>query len=293
MNPGTETPAQVRAWPLRARTQWLLRRFSLRPRKSLGQSFLVNEGAARRLAEVAARPGLPLVEIGGGLGALTVPLAESGWPLAVVEIDAALVEALRWLLGDLGHVRVVPGDALELDWGSLAPRPAVAVGNLPYLSAGAILQRLWDPAAPFTEMVVTVQREVAQRLRAQPGTRQWGPLSVLAQVHAERAQVLSELGPGSFLPPPQVSSTALRLVKRSEPLVAPGEGGRLDLALRAAFGTRRKTLAASLRAVQKLSREQAVSVLQRAGLDPQRRGETLDLDELNALGTALQAEIVE
>jgi 16S rRNA (adenine1518-N6/adenine1519-N6)-dimethyltransferase len=324
-----ESPAQVRALPLRARTEYLLRRFDLRPRKAVGQSFLINEGAARLIAQTAAEPGQPLVEVGGGLGALTVPLAESGLPLAVVEIDPAAAAALSWLMSDLAHVRVVREDFLKVGWeamvggedglslwggsparlgshvpiGGRAGSPPhaegmgegavqaralqlTAVGNLPYGSAGAILQKLWAPESPCGRMVVMVQREVAGRLRAAPGSKAWGPLSVLAALHTEDREVVARLGPDSFWPAPRVESTALRLERRRRPAEL-RDYPAMQAAIRGAFGNRRKRLSNSLRLSLGLEAAVAEAVLRAAGVDGQRRGETLNLDELIRLANAL------
>ena len=280
----TLSAPEVRELPLRARTDYLLRRFRLRPRKSLGQNFLVNEGAAQRLAQTAVAAGLPMVEIGGGLGALTVPLVESGQPLKVVEIDAALAQVLGWLTGDLPHVEVILGDFLELAPERLWPEPAVAVGNLPYLSASAILQRLWEPRAANALSIAMMQREVADRLRATTGTKAYGPLSVLARAHLSEIAVLAQLGPGSFVPAPEVRATALKMLPCPD---GPPDMELLDLALRGAFSGRRKTLLNSLKMSKNWDKETTEEVLRKAGLDGQRRGETLELAELLALGRAM------
>jgi 16S rRNA (adenine1518-N6/adenine1519-N6)-dimethyltransferase len=281
-------PAEVRELPLRARTDYLLRRFGLTPRKPLGQNFLVNEGAARRLADVAAAPGLPLFEIGGGLGALSVPLAATGLPLRIVEIDANLARTLAWLLADLPHVQVLTADFLTLPAAEWPAAPAVAIGNLPYFSAGAILQRLWAEDSPFSLTIATVQREVADRLRSQPGVKAYGPLSLLAAAHVTKFEVLAQLGPGSFFPEPGVESTALALTRREG--LPPGLSAfaALDAAIRAAFAERRKTLLNSLKMTQKLDKAEAEAVLREANLDGKRRGETLSLAEFIALAEALR-----
>ena len=302
MSEWPESPAQVRALPLRGRTEYLLRRFDLQPRKSLGQSFLINEGAARQIAQTAAEPGRPLVEVGGGLAALTVPLAESGLPLVVVEIDRGAAEALAWLMGDLDHVRVVREDFLKVGWEELAEphplppllageggereQPLTAVGNLPYGSAGAILQKLWAPGSPCGLIVTMVQREVAERLRATPGIKAWGPLSVLAALHTEERRVVAKLGPESFLPAPKVESTVLALQRRDLPEEL-RDYGAMQAAIRGAFGTRRKNLSNSLRISLRLEAETVAAVLRATRLDGSRRGETLTVNELIVLANAL------
>jgi 16S rRNA (adenine1518-N6/adenine1519-N6)-dimethyltransferase len=298
-----ETPAQVRGLPLRARTEYLLRRFDLQPRKSLGQSFLINEGAARLIAETAAEPGAPLVEVGGGLGALTVPLADSALLLSVVEIDRGAAEALEWLVGEVGNVRVVREDFLKVEWEALRPHPLpplpagegvsegklAAVGNLPYQSAGAILQKLWALDSPCERLVVMVQREVAERLRAEPGTKAWGPLSALAALHTEERRVVARLGPESFLPAPKVESTVLLLQRRARLPEGLGDYDSFRAAVRGAFGTRRKNLTNSLRISLHLEPAAVAALLRTARIDGGRRGETLRLEELIGLANALQA----
>lgn len=291
MHKAPDSPAEVRALPLPARTEYLLRRFNLQPRRSLGQSFLINEGAARLIAQTAAQPGQPLLEIGGGLGALTVPLAETGLPLTVVEIEAGAAAALAWLTADLHNVRLLQQDFLETPWETLVPPGATgkptAVGNLPYNSAGAILQRLWAPESPCGRLVVTVQREVADRLRAAPGSKTWGPLSVLAALHTQPPQVVARLGPESFRPAPRVESTVLCLQRRTRLPEALRDYTAVADALHAAFGNRRKRLSNSLRLSLRLEAAVADEILRAAGLDGTRRGETLSLDEIIHLANAL------
>ncbi len=304
MREWSESAEEVRALPLRARTEYLLRRFGLQPRKSLGQSFLINEGAARQIAQIAAEPRQPLVEVGGGLGALTVPLAAAGLPLTVVEIDEGGAAALAWLTEDLDNVRVVQEDFLRVEWETLAEPTALplslverrvsegsvtAVGNLPYNSAGAILQRLWARESPCDRIVVMVQREVAERLRAAPGSKAWGPLSVLAALHTQEREVRARLGPGSFWPAPRVESTVLCLQRRLRLPEALVDYAAVAEVLRAAFGSRRKRLSNSLRLSLGLEPTAADEILRRAGLDGGRRGETLSLDEIIDLANAIHA----
>ncbi len=286
MSSKAASPQQVRNFPLRKRTHYLCRRFGVRPRQARGQNFLINEGAATRLAETAAEPGLPIVEIGAGLGALTVPLAAYDLPLVAVEIDRDLAEALSWLLADQEQVRVLPADFLKVEPGQFVPGAAVAIGNLPYGAAGAILQKLWAPESPFQQIIVTVQREVAQRLQAQPGTKAYGPLTVFARLHTTDMEILAQLGPQSFYPAPRVSSVALVMRRREglpEDLL---DYAAMQLAIRGAFGTRRKILSNSLKIALGGEAGAAQEVLQRAGLDGNRRGETLDLAELIVLANA-------
>ncbi|HEY3398683.1 MAG TPA: 16S rRNA (adenine(1518)-N(6)/adenine(1519)-N(6))-dimethyltransferase RsmA [Armatimonadota bacterium] len=285
----TDTPQQVRDLPLPARNEYLLRRFDLAPRKSLGQNFLINEGATERISEAAAAPGEPLLEIGGGLGALTVPLSRTGLPLTVVEFDAGAGAALAWLLGDLPHVRLIQQDFMRLDLAETMPHPCTAAGNLPYQAGTAILQKLWAPGSPCRLIVAMVQKEVADRLRTGPGSKAYGPLSLLAALHVEEIRVVSQLGPESFSPPPKVNSTVLSMRRREGFPEGVQNYDSMLAAIRGAFGSRRKTLANSLRLTLGLTPEQVVTVLRRARLDGRRRGETLTLAEFIQLGNSLYA----
>jgi len=281
----------VAAWPAAKRTAWLLRHFGLNPRKSLGQNFLVDDHHIARLVE-ATLAGAPrqVVEIGGGLGALTVPLAQAGVALTVYEVDRRLAQVLQWLTEGMENVRVVAADVLQvkLEGG----REVVAVGNLPYYVTTPILEHLFNASPPFGALVVTVQQEVGERIRARPGTKAYGPLTLWCRFYAASIEVIGRLPATVFRPRPKVDSLALRMVLRRKPPAEVADAASFFAAVQGALGHRRKTLLNSLRADARLQLPagREAEVVKRAGLDGKRRGETLDFEEFVRLGNALAAE---
>jgi len=287
-----QSSRSVATMSLAARTAWLLRQFGLRPRKARGQNFLIDEHHANRIVEAALR-GNPqqVVEIGGGLGALTLPLAQSGVALTVYELDWRLAEALSWLTEHLDNVKIITEDVLEAELSG--GDNVVAVGNLPYYATTPILECLFAARPPFAALVVTVQREVGERIQAKPGTKAYGPLTLWCQFYAESSELVGRLPATVFRPQSGVESIALRMGLRREPPAAVAHPASFFAGVRGALGHRRKTLANSLRSDRRLglSGGQVAAILKVAELDGSRRGETLDFQEFARLGNALTAEI--
>ena len=233
------------------RTREILSRRGLHLRRELGQNFLTDDKLADRLAGLAGvEPGDLVIEVGTGLGVLTRALARRARRVVSIEIDSGLVEALRE--EDLlpGNVELVHGDALRLDLGAWledAPSSARVVANLPYSAATPLLRRMLDLRDRLADWSVMLQREVARRIVAPTGSRDYGSLAVLHHLTVD-AQVQMELSPGNFFPAPEVSSSFLRVWPRHEPLLEPGELAWVERVVRAAFGQRRKTLVNCLRA---------------------------------------------
>jgi len=283
---------------LAARTRDLLARHGLRPRKSLGQSFLINEAKLEQIAGAAAEmaAGGPILEVGPGLGALTVALAGHGQPVVAVEVDQRLQAPLAAVLEPLDNVTVHFADFLTVDLDAVVGgQPFVLAGNLPYQITTPLLEKAF--AAPrCVGLVITVQREVAQRLRAQPGTRDYSPLTLFCQYHVERVETICQLAPGDFLPAPAVASTALVLHRRTSPPFTDPTGEAFLRVVRAAFNQRRKALRSGLAGSPLLPLDRAIvaAALETAALDGQRRAETLTLEEFarlaRALGEAGQAD---
>ena len=265
----------------------LLARHGLAARRSLGQNFLVDPRRAEKLVTLAGvEAGDAVIEIGTGLGILTRALAARGARVTTIEVDAGLVAALRAesLLPE--GVRLLEGDALELDLALLlreqAP-PRRVVANLPYSVAAPLLRRLLDLADLLCDWSVMLQSDVAARLLAPPGTREYGSLSVLHRLVVETRRC-DELAPGCFHPVPKVRSAFVRMLPRRPPPLAPGELRRIEALVRAAFGTRRKTLANALRAA---GLADAPERLARAGFDPRVRAEALAPEAFCRLARAL------
>jgi len=286
----TPTPEEVRQMPLGRRTHWLRRHFDFRPRKSLGQNFLVDVGAAQQIVQAAEQFGPQrIVEVGPGLGALTMLLAAWPWDIIAIETDRQLCNILDWLLNDVERVQILQGDFLEADLAEVAGEDAVVVGNLPYYITSPILEKVFQTRPRFAAMVITLQQEVGQRLQAKPGTKQYGSLTVFCRYYAAEIETLVTLLPKAFWPPPKVSSQVLRLTLRGAIPEGVENENAFFTTVRSAFGYRRKTLRNSLKTSQRLDLpvEQIDAALAETGIDGSRRGETLDFDEFVALGNAV------
>lgn len=286
------TPREIWDWPLDQRTRWLARRYGIIPRKRLSQNFLINENAAERLADAVKDLQPPgVVEIGGGLGALSVPLVRRVHDFIVYEIDVSLCEALAYLLSPAPRrARVVCADFLHSD-----PRQQGAgdgwcvVGNLPYQVTTPILEKIFQGPPRWGAALVMVQREFAQRMLASPGSKTYGSLSVFAQYHCSEMRQIMELSPGSFWPPPEVHSVAVLLQLRRHPPKKVRHPYAFFEVVHGAFQHRRKTLlrALAMSAPLGTDAERARAAIAKAGLDPRQRPETLGLDEFAALANAL------
>lgn len=249
-----------------------------RPKKRLGQHFLTDRHYLDRIvAEIAPRAGEAMVEIGPGPGALTERLAAVVRPLHVVEIDRDLAAALRARF-PADAVVVHEGDALDFDLGSL-PGGLRVVGNLPYNVSTPLLFHVAAFAPRIRDCVFMLQKEVVDRMVAAPGTADYGRLSVMLQYRFAMALAF-RVPPGAFTPPPKVDSAIVRMQPLGAGRLAARDEARFGQVVAAAFSQRRKTLRNALRA---LADEAAFA---RAGVDPQRRGETLSVAEFVALADA-------
>lgn len=268
-------------------TRHILKAFGLHAVKSLGQNFLIDAAIVSgivRAAEIA--PGDRVLEIGPGIGTLTQGLAESGAMVTAVEIDKKLPAVLAETLQAYDNVRIVPGDILKTDIPALmGEEPFKVVANLPYYITTPIIMALLEQRLPISLLVTMVQKEVAERMTAEPGSRIYGALSVAVQYYTEPAIVL-EVPPRSFLPAPEVDSVVIACRVRRKPAVAVRNEKFFFRVVKAAFGQRRKTIANALRGGG-FSREEICCAAEKAGLDSTRRGETLSLPEFAGLADAL------
>lgn len=287
-------PSQVRA---------LLARHGIHPRRRLGQHFLIDANILRKVVEAAGlSPHDNVLEIGPGLGTLTRALAERARHVLAVELDQRLLPVLAETVGDRPNVRVVLGDALEVDLFSLCGGVSgdgwKVVANIPYNITGPLVARLLcfgEVSSPFKRVVLMVQEDVAQRLVALPGTRNYGAFTVLANYHAT-VEMVMRVPPSAFFPPPEVHSAVIRMDVHGSPRVEADPKVFLRV-VKAAFGQRRKALRNTLRNAPitappdgkhggRENREDVDSLLARAGIDGSRRGETLTLEEFAALARA-------
>jgi 16S rRNA (adenine1518-N6/adenine1519-N6)-dimethyltransferase len=254
----------------------------LKPSRALGQNFLADPNTARRICRLAAvAPGDLVLEIGAGLGSLTVALAETGAEVVAMEVDRYLLEPLREVVGPLG-VRVVHADALEADYGAiLGGRPATVVANLPYNVATPLVLGLLESQPLVTSMLVMVQLEVAERLAAVAGEDAYGAASLRLQYFAD-ARVVGRVGPTVFLPRPNVASALVSIRRRPAVRIDPDLVSEAELftVIRTSFAHRRKMLRRSL------AEWASEGVFERAQVDSTRRPEELTLEEFARLAAA-------
>jgi len=258
-------------------------------RKRLGQHFLTDTRTLDRIADVLEiRPTDTVLEIGPGRGALTDRLAARAGRLITIEVDKLLVPILRARYADRPHVMVIESDVLELSLGDVAKGPFLLAGNVPYYITTPIIFHAMTRPRP-ERAVFLVQREVADRAVAPPGSKEYGALSVNLQALAT-VTLRGIVKPTAFNPPPSVDSAILHLVPRTDPVVSLAEEGPFRRLVIAAFGLRRKQLRRVVRTVRGLSAESADVALAAAGVDPEARPETLSAAQFATLLRALPAE---
>jgi 16S rRNA (adenine1518-N6/adenine1519-N6)-dimethyltransferase len=260
----------------------------LRPLKRLSQNFLVDPEAARRIVDLARiGPADTVIEVGPGHGALTRLLLERAGKLIAVELDRKLSDLLGVELASEPKLVLHQGDILAVrirDW--IPEGKAVVVGNLPYAITSELVLWLLDQHEAVRRATVLMQREVARRLTAPPGSREAGSLTLALQYRAEVERLL-DLPPSVFRPAPQVTSSLVAIRFREHPAVAPRHEGVFFRVIRAAFGERRKTLPNALAAGLAIPRGEALEAVRAAGLDPRVRGERLGLDDFRRLADLL------
>lgn len=253
------------------------------PRKALGQHFLRDSGVLLDIASAVRVPeGGLVVEIGAGTGQLTAALLDGGLTVVALELEDRLVGYLRQRFRDQPRLRVIQGDARDLDLDAILPAgvPFAVAGNLPYFAANPIIRRLLESPRKPADIVVMVQREVARELAAKPGD--FSLLGISVQVYAA-AEMLFDVSPAAFDPPPKVWSSVVRLTPRTEPLVPTGDMEAFFDLVRRVFRNPRKQIHNCLSRESGLSPDQSQAALDRAQIEPSRRPETLGIDEWLAL----------
>ncbi|MCB0956160.1 MAG: 16S rRNA (adenine(1518)-N(6)/adenine(1519)-N(6))-dimethyltransferase RsmA [Ilumatobacter sp.] len=262
----------------------LLASHGLAPRRDLGQNFVGDPNTVRRIARLAeVGPGSRVVEIGPGLGSLTLALAETGAEVTAVEVDHGIVPVLREVVAEHPNVTVVEGDAMAVDWTALLGEHHdwVLVANLPYNVATPLVCDVLDGVPQVARMLVMVQKEVAERFCAAPRTSAYGAVTVKVAYWAT-ARIGGHVPASVFVPRPNVESALADIRRRPAPAVDVPPAPLFHL-VRTAFGQRRKMLRRSLNGVV------AAEVFADAGIDPQRRPEELDVHEWGRLTAAWQA----
>lgn len=271
-------------------TTRILQAFHLKADKHLGQNFLVEESVVKRIAQEAELTSTDTVlEIGPGIGTLTQALALTGACVISVELDKRLLPILQETVGAYENVRIVQGDILKIDIRETVGTAGFKVcANLPYYITTPIIMNLLEQKLPLERLVVMVQKEVAERMTARPGGREYGAISVAMQYYTE-PKVAFIVKAGSFLPPPKVDSAVL-VCKRRKKHPVDVEEPLFFKVVAAAFSVRRKMLSNSLKNMGGLSAEQVRAWLERAGIDGRRRAETLTLEEFARLSKTFVPE---
>lgn len=267
-------------------TLHILKTFGIHMSKKLGQNFLIDGNVVDGIVSAAkVTPGDAVLEVGPGIGTLTQGLAEAGAAVTAVELDRRLLDVLGKTLEGYENVRVVHGDILKIDISREINREKYKlVANLPYYITTPIIMKFLEERLPVELLVTMVQKEVAERMVARPGGKDYGALSVAVQYYTE-PEIMFIVPPQAFIPPPAVESAVIRCTVRSTPPVTVDSEKMFFRVVKAAFAQRRKTLANGLKAGG-LTKEDTDHVLAQAGIDGMRRGEQLTLDEFAAIANA-------
>lgn len=269
----------------------LLKKYGIKPKKSLGQNFLIEPAGLNKVIEAADLTSTDeVLEIGAGLGSLTYLLAQSAKQVTAVEIDRAMLAPLREALAEFTNISIIEGDILELKPDELMQaQDYVVVANIPYYISSAIIRHLMEAQHRPKRVVLTVQKEVAERVLAKDGKMSLLSLSVQVFGQVSMAGVIPA---GSFLPAPEVDSAVLKVELYPEPLIPFEQQQAFFRLAHAGFGQKRKTLRNSLSAGLALSGSEVEKILTNTGIDPRRRAETLTIVEWKRLTEAWLANPV-
>ena len=278
-------------------TMDLVKRHGFKFTKSLGQNFLIDDNIVDKIvAGAGIGSSDKIIEVGPGIGTLTREMASRAEALMAVEIDKNLIPILTDTLGDYENVKIVNEDIIKADIRGLIDEnlsggPVKLVANLPYYITTPIIMRFLEEDINVTDIVVMVQKEVAERMNAQPGGKDFGALSVAVQSYCD-TEIVAKVPRHLFVPQPNVDSIVIALRVRPERKYRVDSEDLFFKVVKAAFGQRRKTLLNSIASMGNLSKDMVKEALEEAGIDPKRRGETLSLDEFanlsNVIGNKLK-----
>ena len=263
--------------------------YSVIPKKSLSQNFLINDQAAKRIVDsLNIQEGDTVLEIGAGKGALTKYLLKKAKKVIAVELDKELCQYLEQKFLEKKNLVLINKDILKIDFKKLAGQEShlKVIGNLPYQITSPLLSLLLENRKFIPISVLMVQKEVAKRICAQPKSKDWSPLSLTVQLHSE-VRALFHLKPTSFFPPPKVESSVIKIIFRKEPKVFIADENLFFSVIRSAFGQRRKMILNSLSSNFCLPKKEMEFILNKAKIDPKRRPETLSIQEFANLSKAL------
>ena len=279
-------------------TMDLVKKHGFKFTKSLGQNFLIDDNIVDKIvAGAGIGPGDKIIEVGPGIGTLTREMASRAQNLMAVEIDKNLIPILEDTLGDYDNVKIVNEDIIKADIRGLIDEnlgggPVKLVANLPYYITTPIIMRFLEENINVTDIVVMVQKEVAERMNAQPGGKDFGALSVAVQYYCD-TEIVAKVPRHLFVPQPNVDSIVIALRVRPERKYKVDDEDLYFKVVKAAFGQRRKTLINSISSMGNLAKDQVKEALEEAGIDPKRRGETLSLDEFAILSNVIGNKLKE
>lgn len=269
-----------------------LRELGLTPRKRWGQHFLVDRNLLSRVIRTAELEKEDVVlEIGPGLGEMTLALARQVKKVIAVEIDRKLVKILKEKTADFSNIMVIEADVLKIRFeqlGRQGHQPLKVVANLPYQISTPLLFRFIESRDLFSSLTLTLQREVAERMIASPGGKDYGPLSIFTQSVSDLS-IQFYIKPSAFFPPPKVESAVIHMVWKERPFVKPEAQGWFKKVVKGCFSYRRKRLINALRHADLLLPEDLEKRIEKIGIDPQRRPETLTIQEFVSLADALRS----
>ncbi|MFZ5626925.1 MAG: 16S rRNA (adenine(1518)-N(6)/adenine(1519)-N(6))-dimethyltransferase RsmA [Bacillota bacterium] len=276
-----------------ARTRAILNQYQLRAKKKLGQNFLISERVTSAIVRaIDLQSDDVVVEIGPGIGSLTEELLQKAGQVVAIELDRELIPVLQDLFRDYSNLKLVNQDVLKVNLDQLVQEQTGATryklaANLPYYITTPILMHLLENRYRISEMALMVQKEVAERICAQPGGKEYGAITVAVQYYCQ-ARIFVQVPATSFIPTPEVESAVIHLKKHNQPPVDPGDERIFFRVVKAAFAQRRKTLLNTLsKAGFNLTREEWLQLLKSCQIEPGRRGETLSLEEFARISREL------
>lgn len=273
-------------------TKEVVQKHNFKFSKSLGQNFLIDTNVIDRILEGArVKEGDYVIEVGPGIGTLTKEMGRTAEKVVAIEIDKTLIPILEETLSDFPNIEVINQDILKVNVQELVKEklnggPVKLIANLPYYITTPIVMKFLEEDIPVTDIVVMVQKEVADRMNAQPNTKDYGALSVAVQYYCD-TEIVAKAPRHMFMPQPNVDSTVIGLHVREERKYPVDNEDIFFKTVKASFGQRRKTLLNSLGGLGFLSKEQIKQALQEANIDEKRRGETLSIEEFASLANAV------
>jgi 16S rRNA (adenine1518-N6/adenine1519-N6)-dimethyltransferase len=278
-------------------TKEIVQKHNFRFSKSLGQNFLIDDTIIDRIVDGAnIGENDYVMEVGPGIGTLTREMAKRSKKVVAIEIDKSLIPILKDTLSDLDNAEVVNSDILRVDVNELIDEklnggPIKLVANLPYYITTPIVMKFLEEDIPVTNIVVMVQKEVADRMKAEPNTKDYGALSVAVQYYCD-VEIVAKVPRHLFMPQPNVDSTVIALNVRENPVYKVDNEEIFFKVVKASFGQRRKTLLNSLSTLGFLNKDEIKEVLQNSNIDEKRRGETLSIEEFSNLSNTINSKVL-